>query len=89
MNWIRHGSYPAELSALDPDLIGKTRGIPADPLSGHPPRYRPTEDGRFVLYYDSWNQKDDGGVTEYNYPKGPKPMIKKGDWVWPQVVGAP
>lgn len=84
-HWLRHGAYPGTLEKLDEDLRG-SRGIPPDCITGHPPHYRSTEDGRFLLYYEGWNQRDDGGEVVYKSPKSPKVDFTKGDWVWPQPL---
>ena len=66
------GQYPTTLEALSPQFIEK---IPHDIIGGEPLIYRPTADGKFLLYSVGWNEKDDGGV--------PGKTPAEGDWVWP------
>jgi len=80
-HFLKHGTYPENLAGLDESFSLKD-GIPHDVATGNPPHYSRTSVDRFVLYYDGWNGKDDGGVTymengrvSYDYDKG--------DWVWP------
>jgi hypothetical protein len=54
----RHGSYPATLQALVPDLLPK---LPMDFMDGQQLRYRLTGDGHFVLYSVGLDCTDNGG----------------------------
>jgi hypothetical protein len=56
----RHGAYPATLALLAPDFF---KTVPEDFMDGQPLRYRPTNDGHFVLYSVGFDFKDDGGVA--------------------------
>jgi len=56
---LRHGAYPQVLTALVPEFCNKT---PVDFMDGQPLRYRPTEDGHFVLYSVGLDCIDNGGV---------------------------
>ncbi|MGA2855121.1 MAG: hypothetical protein ABSE90_13470 [Verrucomicrobiota bacterium] len=73
------GQYPATLDALSPQFIEK---IPHDIIGGEPLIYRPTADGKFLLYSVGWNEKDDGGQdVSAKMPNGGIDFTK-GDWVW-------
>jgi hypothetical protein len=70
---LAHGEYPDTLDALAPQFIEK---LPHDIIGGQPLHYRPTNDGKFLLYSVGWNEKDDGGVP------GTLLDVNHGDWVW-------
>jgi hypothetical protein len=74
------GTYPGSLDALTPQFIEK---IPHDIIGGQPLIYRPTADGKFLLYSIGWNEKDDGGQQETPQTKNGAIDFAKGDWVWP------
>ena len=74
---LAHGKYPETLDALAPRFIAK---VPHDPIGGLPLHYRPTDDGQFILYSVSWNEKDDGGIVALT--KGGSVDLDNGDWVW-------
>ena len=69
---LAHGEYPETLDALVPQFI---ETIPHDIIGGAPLIYRPTVDGKFLLYSVGWNEKDDGG-------KNGGTDFTRGDWVW-------
>jgi hypothetical protein len=48
---LRHGTLPADLSALSPEFLSK---IPRDPTDGQPLIYQPNPDGTFTLYSMIW-----------------------------------
>lgn len=74
---LAHGTYPASLISLAPDLIPI---IPPDVVNGAPLKYRCLDDGRFMLYSVGWNGVDDGGIPGTNqYGRFSQ---KDGDWVW-------
>jgi hypothetical protein len=76
---LAHGEYPATLDALSPQFVEK---IPHDLVGGEPLIYRPTADGKFLLYSIGWNEKDDGGQdVSAKTPNGGIDFTK-GDWVW-------
>ena len=81
---LRHGAYPDSLDLLDPEI--NPHGIPADDISGKPAHYARTPNGGFTLYYEGWNQIDDGGTVVWKDPEHTKVDFKKGDLVWPQAV---
>ena len=72
---LAHGEYPGTLDALAPQFIEK---IPHDIISGAPLIYRPTADGKFLLYSVGWNETDDGGIAS--------DKMDQGDWVWQAAV---
>jgi len=74
---LAHGDYPETLDALAPQFIEK---IPHDIIGGAPLIYRPTADGKFLLYSIGWNETDDGGLE--SPPMGANLDFTKGDWVW-------
>ena len=80
---LAHGKYPETLDALAPQFIAK---VPHDPIGGQPLHYRPTDDGQFILYSVSWNEKDDGGTVSKGvsvYEDNPGSVdVDSGDWVW-------
>jgi hypothetical protein len=69
---LAHGEYPETLDVLVPQFIEK---LPHDIIGGQPLIYRPTADGKFLLYSIGWNEKDDGGKSGGN-------DFTRGDWVW-------
>ena len=82
---LRHGDYPADLTALVPEFVPS---VPRDPVDGQPLRYRRNTDGTFLLYSVGENGKDDGGdplpgkgvKTSFFNWLNPDAL----DWVWPQ-----
>ncbi len=82
---LKNGKYPPGLESLVPEFLAK---VPLDPVDGHPLRYRPNSDGKFLLYSVGTNGVDDGGNPS------PKDIahdssiwwLKENvlDWVWPQ-----
>ena len=89
----RHGRYPDSLADLVPELL---KVPPVDFMDGQPLRYRPTEDGHFVLYSVGLDCVDNGGqmrrpgrrgmpfddsVMDFGFPQGT-------DLVWPRPASA-
>jgi hypothetical protein len=72
-----HGSYPGTLDALAPQFID---ALPHDLINDQPLHYRPTDDGKFILYSVGWNEQDDGGKIVF--AKAGPVDTEKGDWVW-------
>lgn len=70
---LANGRYPETLAALTPRFMEK---IPPDLIGGQPLHYRPTADGKFLLYSVGWNETDDDGLP------GTLADANKGDWVW-------
>ncbi len=75
---LAHGEYPEKLDALVPQFIEK---LPHDIIGGGPLIYRPTSNGKFLLYSIGWNETDDGGKESPSSPNGGDDFTK-GDWVW-------
>ncbi len=69
---LENGVYPASLDALVPHYL---ETLPHDIIDGGPLIYRPTSDGKFLLYSIGWDEKDDGG-------KSGGTDLAAGDWVW-------
>lgn len=69
---------------IEPFIASRKLGIgaqlPHDLITGEPYKYRPTDDGQFLLYSVGSHEKDDGG-------KPGKTLFdeKDGDWVWQYV----
>ena len=74
---LAHGQYPETLNALVPQFI---ESLPHDIINGQPLHYRPTPDGKFLLYSVGWNETDDGGKAAFTKNGNVDPL--KGDWVW-------
>ena len=82
---LKHGNYPADLSALVPEFVP---AVPLDPVDGQPLRYQLKANGTFLLYSVGENGKDDNGNSSWgkgiessNYRwQDPHAL----DWVWPQ-----
>ncbi|HEY5910291.1 MAG TPA: hypothetical protein VJA21_06765 [Verrucomicrobiae bacterium] len=55
---LRHHSPPPDLAALVPEFL---KSPTYDPMSGGPLRYRPGENGEFLLYSIGEDGQDDGG----------------------------
>jgi hypothetical protein len=63
----RHGSYPTTLQQLVPELLQQP---PVDFMDGQPLRYRPSEDGHFVLYSVGLDCTDNGGEMRRPQQRG-------------------
>jgi hypothetical protein len=77
---LRTGKYPANLQALLPEILAQPT---IDPMDGKPLRYRPLENGTFLLYSISENFKDDGGDPTPADSKATPNSINGRDLVWP------
>ena len=84
----RHGSYPKTLPELAPEFLALP---PTDFMDGQPLRYRPMDDGHFVLYSVGLDGIDDGGtmpnpqLARMSSPGGAGFGIQQGmDMVWPR-----
>lgn len=71
---LRHGSYPASLSALQPAYFTR---LPPTTLRHRPFHYRVDANGRFRLWSDGWDGIDGGGE-----PSHTRNDTLTGDWVW-------
>jgi hypothetical protein len=74
---LANGQYPDALEKLSPSFLQK---IPRDVMTGEMLHYRPTNDGKFLLYSVGMNGSDDGGkvVLKANGSVD----LSQGDWVW-------
>jgi hypothetical protein len=86
----KHGSYPATLAALTPEFL-KTP-LP-DFMDGQALRYRPADDGHFLLYSVGQDCVDNGGKSQRSWRDigfdRPPPRGAPGaefDLVWPLPV---
>jgi len=70
---LKHQRLPGKLDELIPDIVS---GIPNDPADGKPLRYRPSEDGSYILWSIGIDRKDDGGLDDAK-----KDPIEKPDWI--------
>jgi hypothetical protein len=84
----RHGSYPATLQALVPELLPSP---PMDFMDGKPLRYRLTGEGHFVLYSVGLDCVDDGRKMQSSRRRqGPLDgdlrfgQPQEADLVWPR-----
>ncbi|HZL13267.1 MAG TPA: hypothetical protein VFC85_03915, partial [Verrucomicrobiae bacterium] len=75
---LAHGDYPETLDALSPQFM---ETLLHDLIGGQPLIYRPTGDGKFLLYSVGWNEKDDGGIDSSEIKNASSPFAE-GDWVW-------
>lgn len=84
-HFIRHGSYPSTLGALDSNLRS---GISLQDVNGEPMHYSPLPGGRYRLWSPGPDGKDDGGKFsseiatrgfKSSTPYNPRYL---GDWVW-------
>ncbi len=75
---LAHGEYPGTLDALVPQFIEE---FPHDIIGGATLIYRPTTNGKFLLYSIGWNETDDGGQESPPNQNGGVDYTK-GDWVW-------
>ncbi len=79
-HFLQHGSYPASLDALEPvTLAGATRTA----FDETPMHYLTSTDGRYRLWHNGPDAKDDGGSFTTS-PDGPAPRDPQylGDWTW-------
>jgi hypothetical protein len=77
---LTNGRYPDALAELAPRFVAK---LPHDLITGEPLKYRPTDNGHFLLYSVGWNETDDGGKIALTPGKTPHLDSTQGDWVWP------
>ncbi len=84
-HFIRHGSYPVTLEALDGDLRS---GISLQNVNGEPMHYAPLPGARYRLWSPGPDGKDDGGkfgseiITRGFKSLTPHNPNYLGDWVW-------
>jgi hypothetical protein len=75
--YLAHGQFPETPDVLSPHYL---QDVPHDIINGQPLHYRPTSDGRFILYSVGWNEEDDGGKVAFKGRNNPD--NNHGDWVW-------
>ena len=81
---LKHGSYPSDLAALQPDFLA---GPPLDPVDGQLLRYKLNPDGTFLLYSIGEDGEDNGGdPTATTNSKTSFPWLKGRDVVWPRAA---
>lgn len=78
---LLHGQLSDSLAGIDPSVA--PHPLPTDVFNGSAAHYSAGKDGRFILYFDAWNEVDDGGKAETR--RGREDDITKLDWVWPQL----
>jgi len=83
--FLRHGSYPQELTALMPEFLPT---LPRDPVDGKPLRYRAVGQESFVLYSVGTDGVDDGGDATNPHDHGSLGWQQGRDWVWPRPASA-
>lgn len=79
---LANGQFPVTLNVLTPKFI---ETLPHDVITGHPFKYRRTDDGQFLLYSVGWNGTDDGGQIALT--KNAARNWHAGDWVWRYPAG--
>jgi len=72
----RSGQYPDTLEALVPGIL---KEVPIDPFTGKPLVYRHEGEG-FIVYSLGSNEKDDSGLSTFNFSR--LVMGKDDDWAW-------
>jgi len=82
---LRHGQYPAELSALVPELLPM---LPRDPADGQTLRYRWQPDGTFLLYSLGEDGVDNGGDGSPARRADSLGWQRGRDLVWPSPATA-
>jgi hypothetical protein len=81
---LRHGKWPRGLGTLVPECIS---GLPPDPYSAAPFRYRTDGNGPPWLYSVGPNGRDDGGSAEPDSGLDRRaPRNRDLDLVWPQPI---
>jgi hypothetical protein len=79
---LKHGSPPAELSALVPEFLA---AVPIDPMTGKPLCYQLNADGTFALYSTGTDGIDNRG--DATAVIGGKPGLWTGkDAIWPAAA---
>jgi hypothetical protein len=87
----REKKYPPDLKKLVPEFLER---LPIDHMDGKAMRYRPRDDGKFLLYSVGHDRVDDNGDARSpgwnNSTTSDPPRVFKGrDWVWPLPAAAP
>jgi hypothetical protein len=86
---LQHGKYPGQLADLKPQYLHE---LPMDVMDGKALRYRPKDEGGFLLYSVGEDGQDNGGdptPPEPALPNNRSPWWWKGrDAVWPMPATA-
>lgn len=82
--FIQHGSYPANLDALEASTLAGAAKMAFDESPMH---YRVSSDGRYRLWHNGPDGKDDdGALGKEKSPRGSSPTPRNlkyvGDWTW-------
>ena len=84
--YLERKAYPAALAELVPAFVPS---IPNDPIDDKPMRYRQTNDGRYMLWSVAFDQNDDNGKVNIEFPDDDGVAARslnrpnyKGDWTW-------
>ncbi len=72
--YLTKGEYPEKLEGLVPEYLAE---LPREILTGEAMHYKRTEKGRYLLWANGWDGKDDGGKVVPYYEE-----MSNGDWVW-------
>lgn len=83
---LQHSRLPDALAELVPEFLP---AVPIDPYDGKLLKYRPNEDGTFLLYSVGDDGVDDGGdSTPVSGKLENLSWLRGRDWVWPQPASA-
>jgi len=85
---LQHGQYPGQLTDLTPQYL---RELPMDVMDGKTLRYRPKDEGGFLLYSVGEDGQDNGGEPTILEPAtgfNRAPWWKGRDAVWPMPATA-
>lgn len=84
---LRHGKYPADLTAMVPELLSE---VPFDFMDGKPLRYHLEADGSFSLYSGTVGEKSDFVMERIPYQSSYAytSWRKGGNIVWPRAATA-
>jgi hypothetical protein len=83
---LADGQYPAVLAELVPSFLPK---VPQDPFSGDVLVYRPTSDGRFLVYSVGPDGKDDRGMLASKTEAREKAKNPPDDIAWSYMAPVP
>jgi hypothetical protein len=79
---LQRGQFPVTLAELTPAYLP---AVIIDPFDGKPLKYRPNDDGTFLLYSVGEDGIDDGGDAGSPSDRPERWLwTRNRDWVWPQ-----